>query len=85
MQQKTHKSPPSLKFMSLAVKTKSFSPVLRNGWYIKFSIYRDTHILLNVLSTQTGQLIIRHFTNEDDACMFLNYIMDLDSANQYDL
>ena len=76
---------PTRKFLELAVKTKSFSPVLRNGWYIKFSIYRDTHILLNVLSTQTGQLIIRHFTNEDDACMFLNYIMDLDSANQYDL
>lgn len=76
---------PSRKFLDLAVKTKSFSPVLRNGWYIKFSIYRDTHILLNVLSTLTGQLIMRHFTNEDDACMFLNYIMDLDPGNQYDL
>jgi hypothetical protein len=40
---------------------------------------------LNILSTSTGQLITRHFTNEDDACMFLNYIMDLDPTNHYDI
>jgi len=85
MQQKTHKSPPSPKFMSLAVKTKSWGPVIRNGWYIKFSVYRDTNVLLNILSTITGQLIIRHFMNEDDACMFLNYIMDLDPSQKYEL
>jgi hypothetical protein len=71
--------------MSLAVKTKSWAPVLRNGWYIKFSVYKDTNVLLNILSTITGQLIIRHFTNEDDACMFLNYIMDLDPSQKYEL
>jgi hypothetical protein len=76
---------PTRKYLELAVKTKSFSPVLRNGWYIKFSIYRDTNILLNILSTQTGQLIVRYFIDENDACMFLNYIMDLDSAKQYEL
>jgi hypothetical protein len=30
-------------------------------------------------------LIVRYFIDENDACMFLNYIMDLDSAKQYEL
>jgi hypothetical protein len=71
--------------MDIASKSKSWAPVSKNGWLIKYSIYRDTNILLNVFSTKTNQLIIRHYTNEDDACMFLNYILDLDPELTYDL
>ncbi len=71
--------------MEIAVKTKSWSPVSRNGWIVKFSIYRDTFVLISMISEKTDQYIVRQFTNEDDACTFINYVVELDSSQVYDL
>lgn len=78
------RQPPSKKYLDVATKMKSWQPVARNGWIIKFSVYRDLNVLLTIVSQYTGQLIIRHFTNEDDACMFINYVLELDAEENYE-
>lgn len=82
---KPTKRQPNKKFLDMALKTKSWQPVVRNGWIIKFSVFRDTNVLLTVISQYTGQVIIRHFTNEDDACMFINLVIELSSDETYEL
>ena len=69
----------------MAVKTKSWQPVARNGWIIKFSIYRDSYILLTVISQYTGQCIIRHFLDENEAVMFINMVTMLDAEQEFEL
>jgi hypothetical protein len=59
-------------------------PVSRNGWIIKFSSYRDNSILLFVVSQHTGQTIIRYFKDEDEACKFINLVIELNSQEEYD-
>jgi len=54
--------------------SRSFAPVIRNGWMIKFSVYRDNNILFVFTSIHTGQTLVRYFTDEDDAVKYLNYI-----------
>ena len=76
---------PTKKFLEMAMRTKSWQPVARNGWIIKFSVYKDSFVLLSIISQYTGQVIMRHFTNEDDACMFINLVIELDAEEQYDL
>jgi hypothetical protein len=83
--QSNTKFPPSKKFLDMAVKTKSWMPVARDGWIVKFSIYRDTFILLTVVSQYTGQCIIRQFKNEDEAVMFINMVTMLDAEQEYEL
>jgi hypothetical protein len=78
------KRQPSKKFLDTALKTKSWQPVVRNGWIIKFSVYRDSNVLLTIISQYTGQVIIRHFTNEDEACMFINLVIALDAEESYE-
>jgi hypothetical protein len=53
---------------------KSFQLIIRNGWAIKFSVYRGENILLVFTSTFTCQTVVRYFTNEDDAVDFINFI-----------
>ena len=69
----------------MAVKTKSWMPVARDGGIIKFSIYRQTFILLTVVSQYTGQCIIRQFCNEDEAVMFINMVTMLNAEQEYEL
>ena len=76
---------PSKKFLEAATKIKSFSAVKRNGWVVKFSMYRDSQIMIIVRSDVTGQLFIRQYNNENDACMFLNIVLELDPAETYEL
>jgi hypothetical protein len=52
----------------------SWQPVVRNGWVIKFSVYKK-HILLAFTSIHTAQTIIRYFNDEDEACEFINMII----------
>jgi hypothetical protein len=75
----------SKKFIDAAVRTKSWQPVERNGWIIKFSVFRDTFVLLTFISRHTGQCIMRHFIDEDEACVFINFITELDAEESYDL
>lgn len=71
--------------MDIALKTKSWSPVVRDGWIIKFSIYKDTFILISMLSEYTGQYIVRQFSREDEAVIFINFILELDPTETYEL
>jgi hypothetical protein len=79
------KRQPTKKFLEIAMRTKSWQPIARNGWIVKFSVYRDTNVLLTIISQCTGQVIMRHFNDEDDACMFINLIVELNAEDTYEL
>ena len=66
------------KYLLTANRIKTWKFVQKNNWWIKFSIYNDSKILLLITSKQTGQTIIRYFSDEDLACSFLNLILALD-------
>jgi hypothetical protein len=85
MQKNSSKQAPSKKFSQIAEKTKSWYPVARNGWIIKFSIFDESNFLITVISQYTGQAIIRYFNDEDDACLFINFIQDLDAAQEIEM
>jgi hypothetical protein len=70
----------SLRYSEVESKSKSWAPVIRNGWWIKFSTYKETNILLLFISKHTGQSIVRYFTNEDDAVEYINYVTSMDST-----
>jgi hypothetical protein len=55
-------------------KTKFWGGVVRNGWWIKFSTYRDHYILLMIVSRYTGQTIIRYYQDEQEAVAFINFV-----------
>jgi len=74
---------PSKRFLEFAAKTQSWQSVARNGWIIKFSVYKSQFVLLTIISQHTGQLIMRYFTNEDDACLFINSIVELSADEHY--
>lgn len=74
---------PSKRFLEFAAKTQSWHPVTRNGWIIKFSVYKSQFVLLTIISQHTGKLIMRHFTDEDDACLFINSIVELSADEHY--
>ena len=85
MQKSSFKPEPSKRFLEVASKTKSWHPVARDGWIVKFSIYRETNILVTVISQYTGQTILRHFADEDDACLFLNFVLELNAEDIVEL
>jgi hypothetical protein len=64
----------ALLYMDIRNNYKSFQMVIRNGWAIKFSVYRGENILIMFTSTYTCQTVIRYFTNEDEAVEFINFI-----------
>jgi hypothetical protein len=73
----------SSKFIRFATLTKSWHPVDRNGWWIKFSTYFGTNVLLVIVSTFTGQTIVRHFSNENSAVEFINYIINTNPTTDF--
>jgi hypothetical protein len=64
---------------------KSFQPVVREGWAIKFSTLRESNILIIFTSLYTGQTIVRYFIAEEDAVMFINYMAFKDPKEEHDL
>jgi hypothetical protein len=84
MQNKNEQIPGEITFLGIKSKSKFWMPVERNGWWIKFSTYRDTFILLMFVSEYTTQTIIRYFSNEDDAVNFINFVTEKDSKNYLD-
>jgi len=78
MQKKSFKQVRKL-YLEMLSKSKSWSPIARNGWVIKFSTIGDD-ILLIFFSQYTSQTIIRHFNNEEDAIHFINYMLIRDSS-----
>ena len=78
MQKKSSKvSQPKLR-LEIESKTKFWYPVCRNGWWIKFSTYRDRYILLMIVSQYTAQTIIRYYEDEDEAVAFINFVITCD-------
>ena len=74
MQKKSSKVKQTKLRLEIESKTRFWYPVSRNGWWIKFSTYRDHYILLMVISKYTAQTIIRYYENEDDAVAFINFV-----------
>ena len=72
-------------FLEYAGKIKTWHPVERNGWIVKFSSFRSTSILLFLVSEYTAQTVIRYFANEDEAVAFINYVIELDPSQDHDL
>jgi hypothetical protein len=85
MQRKSSNQRQSQKAKELSLdiehKTKFWQPVVKNGWWMKFSTYRDHYILLMVISTHTCQTIIRYYEDEQDAVQFINFITACDSQS----
>ena len=70
------------RFIDFAIRTKSWHPVERNGWFIKFSIFKGQSILLTIVSRYTAQTIIRYFNNEDEAVDFINFIIEMSAEDE---
>ena len=54
---------------------KSWQPIVRNDWWMKVSFYKD-RVLLFVVSIMTGETVVRYFNDEDEACVYINYILN---------
>ena len=74
MQKKSSKVNQTKLRLEIESKTRFWHPVSRNGWWIKFSTYRDHYILLMIVSKYTAQTIIRYYQDEDEAVAFINFI-----------
>jgi ABC-type molybdate transport system substrate-binding protein len=70
--------------LEIESKSKFWQPVVRNGWWIKFSVYRDHFILLMIVSRYTGQTIIRYYTNEEEAVAFINFITTCNAQDTFE-
>ncbi len=80
--QKKSLNPESLRsvlLQDIKSSSRSFSPIIRNGWAIKFSLYLDVNILLVFMSMHTGQIIIKYYDNERDAIKYINYVISKDA------
>ena len=80
--QKKSLNPESLRsvlLQDIKSSSRSFSPIIRNGWAIKFSLYLDINILLVFMSMHTGQTIIKYYDNERDAIKYINYVISKDA------
>jgi hypothetical protein len=78
MQEKSLKNSLLLRQQELKANTKYHRPVVRNGWVIQFSVYKETDILLFMTSRYTGQTIVRFFKDEDEAVNFINMVINRD-------
>ncbi len=74
----------SKQFMDVAYRTQSWQPEDRNGWLIKFSIFNSDHIMLIFTSTYTTQTIIREFSDENTACEYINFVIELDAMDYHE-
>ena len=76
MEKKSFKlsSPRAMLYMDIKNNYKSFQMIIRNGWAIKFSVYRGENILLIFTSTFTCQTVVRYFTDEDEAVECINFV-----------
>lgn len=80
MEKKSFKlsSPRAMLYMDIKNNYKSFQLIIRNGWAIKFSVYRGENILLIFTSTFTCQTVVRYFTDEDEAVECINFVTSHD-------
>jgi hypothetical protein len=64
---------------------KSFKPVVRSGWAIKFSIHNESNVVLIFTSLYTGQTIVRYFTEEIKAVDYINMMLMKDASVEHEL
>jgi len=74
MQRKSSKQKVKNLKLDIENKTKFWNGVVRNGWWIKFSVYSDQFILLMIVSRYTGQTILRYYSDESEAVAFINFV-----------
>ena len=72
------------KFIEIESKGVTFSPIVRNGWWVKFSMVQS-NILLIFVSDYTGQTIIRYFQSEKPAVDFINMVIKSDPTEELEL
>ena len=72
------------KFLEIESKGITFSPIVRNGWWVKFSMVQS-NILLIFVSEYTGQTIIRYFQSEKPAVDFVNMVIKSDPSEELEL
>ena len=84
MQEKSLRNSQTLLQQEIKSNLDCFHPVVRNGWVIKFSILKNTDILLIFTSKYTGQTIIRYCHSEDDAVDVINMVIDRDATVHQD-
>lgn len=82
MQKKIGKPQKTESFIETEKKCKSFAPVNRNGWWIKFSTNGDNSILLMFTSMFTGQTVVRFFQEEDEAVGFINFVVEKNATKE---
>lgn len=85
MQEKSLKTSQDLLMQEIRSNTTYFQPAVRNGWIIKFSVYKNTEILLMFVSKYTGQTVVRYFSEEDLAVKYINMIITKDSTVYQDV
>jgi hypothetical protein len=73
----------SISFQEAKSKLKSFIPVIKNGWLIKFSTFSGENVLLVFMSIHTHQIIVRHYDSEDFAVNYINFVIGHDSTKQW--
>jgi len=69
------------KFQEIKMNSRSWFPVMRNQWIIKFSEHKG-NILLIFVSSMTCQTIVRYFDDEEKACTYINYILAQDASDE---
>jgi hypothetical protein len=81
MQRKSSKQKVKNLKLDIENNTKFWKGVVRNGWWIKFSIYSDHYILLMIVSPYTGQTILRYYNDESEAVTFINFVTTCNAHN----
>jgi hypothetical protein len=65
---------------------ESYERITRNGWTIQMSTWMDHYILVIINSIFTNQTILRHFDDENEAAMFVDFVVDNhDAAEELDI
>lgn len=58
---------------------KTFSPIVKEYWWIKFSNCNGS-ILMFCGSILTGEVVTNYFYEEDDAVMYVNWLLHQDPS-----
>lgn len=58
----------------------SFITVRRGNWILKISVFKKSDVLVIAQHYYNENVMIRHFTNHDDAVLFLDYLANEDNV-----
>ena len=66
-------------YKDIVKNIKTYQPVGRDYWWVKFSNYKG-NILLFAGSILTGEVVTQHFADEDDAVLYVNWLFIQDPS-----